>query len=244
MTHRAFVAGATGYTGREVVRILREHDVETVAHIRPDSSKLETDKPTFEGYGATVDTTPWEEDAMVEAMRRHEPTLVFGCLGTTKARKREAPADEKENETYEAVDYGLTKMLALACVTAEISPKFVYVSAVGVKPNPRNSYMKARWKAENYLRHSPLSWVFARPAFISGDNRRESRPLERFGAITADALLGAIGAVGFDDLRDRYQSMTNTELATALVELALDDAAENVVVEPAELRQLAEERDA
>ena len=33
----AFVAGATGYTGREVVRLLAERGIETYAHIRPDS---------------------------------------------------------------------------------------------------------------------------------------------------------------------------------------------------------------
>jgi uncharacterized protein YbjT (DUF2867 family) len=240
MTQRAFVAGATGYTGREVVRICCERDVDTIAHIRPGSSKLERDRELFEEYGATVDTTAWEDDAMTEAMRRHRPTVVFGCLGTTRARKRAADPDERDDETYEAVDYGLTKMLALACVTAEIEPKFVYVSAIGVKPNPSNAYMKARWKAENYLRHSPLPWVFARPSFISGDNREESRPLERFGAVAGDVVLGALGSIGFKDLRDKYASLTNTQLATALVELALDDDAVNVIAEADELRSLAE----
>ena len=34
-----FVVGATGYTGREVVRLLREKRIPTVAHVRPDSPR-------------------------------------------------------------------------------------------------------------------------------------------------------------------------------------------------------------
>ena len=37
----AFVAGATGFTGREVVRLLVERGVPAVAHVRPDSPRLE-----------------------------------------------------------------------------------------------------------------------------------------------------------------------------------------------------------
>ena len=58
-TPRAFVGGATGHTGREVVRQLCERGVETIAHVRPNSSKLNDWLNRFEGWGASVDTSAW-----------------------------------------------------------------------------------------------------------------------------------------------------------------------------------------
>ena len=50
----AFVAGATGYTGREVVRVLLERGVRTVAHVRPDSPHVDEWRSRFEAQGAAV----------------------------------------------------------------------------------------------------------------------------------------------------------------------------------------------
>jgi uncharacterized protein YbjT (DUF2867 family) len=75
----AFVAGATGFTGREVVRVLRERKVDTVAHVRPDSAKLEAWRARFEAQGARVDTTAWETDAMGDAFRRKPIATLTGC---------------------------------------------------------------------------------------------------------------------------------------------------------------------
>ncbi len=60
MTADAFVAGATGYTGRELVRVLAESGRKVVAHVRPDSSRLDEWRERFAALGATLDTTPWE----------------------------------------------------------------------------------------------------------------------------------------------------------------------------------------
>ena len=57
----AFVAGATGYTGREVVRLLSGRGVRTVAHVRPDSPRVEEWRRRFETEGAAVDVTPWDD---------------------------------------------------------------------------------------------------------------------------------------------------------------------------------------
>src|SRR5262245_55763625 len=48
----AFVAGATGYTGNEVVSALRGRGIRTIAHVRPDSSSLERWRKSFEDIGA------------------------------------------------------------------------------------------------------------------------------------------------------------------------------------------------
>src|SRR5215217_2597869 len=82
----AFVAGATGYTGREVVRALVARGVRAVAHVRPDSPRLAEWRERFGEVGADVDATPWEEPAIRAALARWRPTHVFALLGTTRER--------------------------------------------------------------------------------------------------------------------------------------------------------------
>jgi hypothetical protein len=75
---------------------------------------------------------------------------------------------------------------------------------------------------------------------VTGPDRRESRPLERLAAGTADAFLGLVGALGARKLRDRYRSIDAEGLARALVTLALDHS-EDGVYESTRLQRLANE---
>ena len=233
----AFVAGATGYTGREVVRLLRARKVDTVAHVRPDSSGLATWTERFERIGARVDSTPWDADAIAARLTELQPDVVFALLGTTRARAaREAKEGvPKEQNSYERVDYGMTMMLVRALEALPPPRHFVYLSAVGTGPRG-NAYIDARWRVEQALRATKLQWTIARPSFITGPDRDESRPGERIGASVGDALLGVAGLFGARKLKERYRSTTNTELASALVHFALEPTSANRVVEAEDLR--------
>jgi len=204
--------------------------------VRPDSSRRDEWRARFEEMGAEVDVTAWDEDALAETLRAKAPDVVFALLGTTKRRARRA--DDPSAETYEAVDYGLTAMLRRAAERSGHGPRFVYLSSMGVKPGTSNAYLAARARIEAELREGALPWVSARPSFIVGD-RDETRPGEAIGSSVADALLGALGAVGARSLRDRYASMTGPELARALVAIALDPDRDGEVVEADALRALA-----
>lgn len=228
----AFVAGATGYTGRAVVARLLQLGVRTVAHVRPDSGSIERWREEFEGLGAEVDTTAWQPEAMAATLERLAPTVVFALLGTTRKRGREAQLSGRGEETYETVDYGLTALLLHAAERVRSAPRFVYLSAVGVGPNAKGAYMRVRHRMETELRESGVPYTIARPSFITGADREGARPAERFGAAAADAALGVLGALGASRLRARYRSTSATELAHALVDAALDPACENRVLEP------------
>jgi uncharacterized protein YbjT (DUF2867 family) len=236
----AFVAGATGYTGREVVRALRERGVPTIAHVRPDSSRLAEWSSRFAAAGAQTDTSAWEDGAMSEALRRAQPAIVFALLGTTRKRGR-AAASRGRTETYETVDYGLTSLLLRAAIAAGTRPRFVYLSAVGAREGTSNAYLAARAKLEAELRSSGLPFTIARPSFVTGADREEFRPLERAGAAVADRLLRLAGSLGARDLAGRYGSIAGATLADALVVAALDPAQENRVLGSDELRALAEQ---
>jgi len=234
----AFVAGATGYTGREVVSVLRDAGREVAAHVRPTSRDLESFRSRFGAVGASIDTTPWDEEAMTETLRRLSPKVVFALLGTTRSRAKRAASEGRDaaKESYEAVDYGLTALLLRAAKASGAAPRFVYLSAMGVSERSLNPYNAVRGKMERELRASGVEHVIARPSFITGPDREESRPMERTTAAVLDGVLGFMGALGATRLRDRYQAMDARTLARSLASVAFDPAAANSLFEADALR--------
>jgi uncharacterized protein YbjT (DUF2867 family) len=218
-----FVAGATGYTGREVVRECRARGLETIAHVRPDSRNLEQWRQRFEALGARVDTTAWQPEAMQANFAGLQPKQVYALLGTTRARGK-AGTGSAVADSYEAVDYGLSIMLLDAAVACGSKPRFVYLSAMGAGGRPMNAYMDVRKRVEAAVCGSALPYVIARPGFITGDDRDEWRAGERIAATISDGALALFGALGAKRLKNRYTSMTGAELARAMVELACASA--------------------
>mgnify|MGYP001158088404 CR=1 FL=1 len=232
MNAHAFIAGATGYTGQALVKVLRSEGIPTSAHVRPDSASLDVHKAHFEGLGARVDTTPWTAEAMAKTLAELRPTQVFCLLGTTRHRVAQERRAGGQGLTYDAVDYGMTMMVVKACEALEDPPRLVYLSAAGVKKSKPGSYFDARYKVEEALKASSLPWTIARPCFISGPDRQESRPGERVGAIMSDALLTLFGA----KIKAKFSSMSAETLARGLYHHALNPASEGLCVEAAALR--------
>lgn len=235
---KAFVAGATGYTGQKVVHLLLEQGITTVAHIRPDSSKLEYWKTHFEILGAQIDSSPWHAESLKTTLLAHQPQIVFGLLGTTKkrARQQKAAGPNAQDESYDKIDYGYTAMLIDAAAKLPKQPRFMYLSSLGVSANAPGAYMQARWKAQKHLEASGLPYTIVQPCFITGADRQENRPLERVGAIVTDALLSTVGAMGAKKLQARYKSMNAKSLAKAMVALSQDSQAINTIAPAESLR--------
>lgn len=231
----AFVAGASGYTGRSVVAELRARGVETVAHVRPDAARLAEWRARFERLGARVDTTPWDGAAMTATFRVLGPTHVFATVGTTLARALRG-SDSAIRDSYEAVDLGLTRILIDASRAASTVERFLFVSAAGARPGTRNPYLKVRVEIEGLIRASGLAYTIARPAYVTGPDRDEARPLERLGAITSDVGLALLGAIGARAFKARYRSIRGEVLARGLVRAAFDPASAGRSLHAGELR--------
>ena len=122
-TPTAFVAGATGYTGREVVAELRRRGIETTAHVRPGAAAADTWRARFETLGATVDTTPWEPAAMDATIARVRPDYVFALLGN---KDGESIAGGKKKP--ECVVSG-----GAASIAVQANGKTVYVCCTGCR---------------------------------------------------------------------------------------------------------------
>ena len=235
----AFIAGATGYTGRHVTERLAREGVQTVAHVRPDSAAIGSWTARFSAAGAKVDATPWSVDEMARTMARVRPELVFALLGTTRARAARDARATGAAAGYDEVDYGLTAMLLRAIRTAGVRPRFVYLSAIGARASSRNPYLAVRGRFERELQESGLPYLIVQPSFISGSDRDERRVAERAASIVADALLNVAAIVGARTLHDRWATLTGDALAAGMVRLALDAPEGRVIADAADVRRAA-----
>ena len=221
---RIFVAGATGYTGRATVQRCIELGAVTVAHVRPDSGRLDAWRARFGRLGAQVTEAAWQPAAMERALATFRPTYVFALLGTTRRRAR-AAARSGAAESYRSVDLGLTCLLIDAAVRAAavtgVRPRLVYLSAIGARADSGNSYLRVRGEVEERLAGCGLPWLAVRPSFITGADREEGRPAERITAAAVNALLAGLAPFGGRGLRRRYRSATAEELARGMVCVSL-----------------------
>ena len=229
---QAWVAGATGFTGKAVVAELRARGVAVVAHVRPDSRDLDKWQAYFTGLGAVVDTSPWTPEAQRAALATHGVTHIFCCIGTTQKRMR---AQGQAANSYEAVDYALPKLLAEAAAHVGTVSRFTYVSSLGASASATGAYLHWRWKAEEAIRASGVPFTIARPSFITGA-RDESRPTESWASQVSDGLLSVVGLLGAKTTAARYKSTDDVHLARALIRLAQDPTAANQVVLSEHLR--------
>ncbi len=224
----AFVLGATGFVGREVVRQLCVRGGKPIAHVRPDSSKLATWKQTFGELGATVDASPWKVAALATSLREFRASELYILIGTTRAK---AKSDQVSGDIYQQIDRGLTKIAVEAAqqiAGIEQPLRLIYLSSVGADPNASSAYLKARGQAEAAVRTSGLPWVIARPSLIVGE-RDESRPGEAVAAGIGDSMLAVAGLFGGKKLRAKYRSTSADILASALIRLGEAPAHDTVV---------------
>ena len=78
--------------------------------------------------------------------------------------------------------------------------------------------------------------MILRPGFITGPDRPESRPAERFAAALSDSALSALGLVLGEGLVDTYRSHPGAELARALIRAGFEAEEPSQVWQGAALR--------
>lgn len=152
----AFVAGATGYTGRALLEEFARNQTEWTArpHARAPG-KLE---------GAVV-CDPRDVAKLTEGMRGCD--AVVQLIGTVRAK-----FDEGD---YEAIDYGTTVALGEAAKAAGV-PRLLLLSSVGAA-SARGRYLAVKRKTEQWVEASGLEYTIVRPSFIVGEGRRAAQVL-------------------------------------------------------------------
>ncbi|MGB0645570.1 MAG: hypothetical protein ACPGQS_00270 [Bradymonadia bacterium] len=218
----AWVFGASGLTGREVVNALRIAGVATHAHLRPNSSSASHVIPIFEKIGADVQTFEWHADAIHQAFEENAPTVVFLTLGTTRSKAK------VDGQGHRAVDYRLTKMVLDVIRSDHLSTEIIYLSAVRGLGASLSDYFKIRCELEAELAAFDNPVMIAQPALITGD-RLDSRPWERRAALATNMGLDLLASMGLKAIDRRYRSVSGQTLGCGLVQLWLEQVHHGVV---------------
>jgi uncharacterized protein YbjT (DUF2867 family) len=170
----AFIAGATGYTGKAMLEELARATGGWTArpHAR-SAGKLD---------GAVV-CDPRDVAKLTEGMRGCD--AVVQLIGTVRAKFAEGD--------YEAIDYGTTVALGEAARAAGV-PRLLLLSSVGAA-SARGKYLQVKRKTEEWVENSGLEYTIVRPSFIVGPGRRAAQifgafayPLPAFRAIEVHEL--------------------------------------------------------
>lgn len=213
------ILGATGYVGRNVVRLARAAGHVVVAHVRPDSVAADRNAAEFVAAGARVVRTPWRGDAWYRALEASPPDRIFLALGTTASRAKAAAATGGPDASQSAIDLGLTMMALSAARTAAPEAGLVYISALGASAGG-NEYLRVRATVETALVSGPNPFTVVRPSFITGNDRDERRPAERAWALAGNAACALLRLVGARRRAAKMASISGPELAKILLDLA------------------------
>jgi uncharacterized protein YbjT (DUF2867 family) len=198
----ALVAGASGLTGSELVKILEQDE-------RVFRIYVLTRKP-IEGYTEKTTQVYFEKNINeVNVLPGPNPDVVFCCLGTTikKAGSRDA---------FRFVDVELVKQL-IVCSEHWGATCFVLQSSVGAGQKTRNFYLQCKAEAEAILNHSSIPFKrIIRPSLLLGKRKEQ-----RFGE-TAGKILAALFGFLFLGWLKRYKPVQAKNVALQMLNMAMN----------------------
>jgi uncharacterized protein YbjT (DUF2867 family) len=209
------VAGGTGFVGAGIVRELARRG-RPVAVLSRRADKVAKRFPGLNVEARQGDVT---DPASLPAALAGIETII-GC--------QQFPNSPIENPgkgyTFEKVDAEGTENLVAAAKAAGVK-HYIYLSGVGASPAGRH-WFRAKWRAENAVRESGLTYTIIRPTWVYGP---EDKSLNRFLGMSRFLpfvpLIGAAGKqqmqpVFIDDVgRAVAESLENAAAAGQLFEL-------------------------
>jgi len=151
---KTLVAGATGFIGGNLVKLLGE-GARCLVRVSSNRAKIEK----LKNYGAEIlygDVR--NKQSLKEAVKGVEKVidLVGVMLGT-----------RKEKVTYLEIQVEGTRNLVETSKNENIK-KFIYLSALGASPTAPTPFWKTKYDAEEILRNSGIPYTIFRPSFVHG----------------------------------------------------------------------------
>lgn len=148
-TSRIFITGASGFVGGNILDALSDHPVRVMA--RSDSSELSSRSNVEVVTGDVTD-------------RDSLKGLMDGCDAVVHLV---AIIDESGGATFEGVIRQGTENVVAEASDAGVE-RFIHMSALGAQDDPHFGYMQAKWRAEQAVKDSGLSYTIFRPSVIFG----------------------------------------------------------------------------
>lgn len=198
------VAGGSGFVGGGIAAELhaRGHRV-TILSRRGDAAR----GPLPDSVEVR-DADVTRDDGLAEALAGAEALVIALAFSNSPM---EAP---RRGQTFMEVDAAGTERLVAAARTAGVG-RLVYLSGAGAAPDAPRHWFRAKWRAEEAVRASGLTWTIIRPTWIYGPrdaslNRfigfaRQFQvvPMTNFGGQgLAPVFIDDIGRLGADSITD------------------------------------------
>jgi uncharacterized protein YbjT (DUF2867 family)/ligand-binding SRPBCC domain-containing protein len=151
------VAGGTGFVGGGIATELRRrgHAVRVLSH-RGEAARGGL-ADAIEIRIGDVQTG----DGLIEALRGADALAIALAF---KNSPIEAP---RRHQTFAEVDAAGTERLIAAAREAGVE-RVVYLSGAGAAPDAKRHWFRAKWRAEEAVRGSGLTWTIIRPTWIFG----------------------------------------------------------------------------
>jgi uncharacterized protein YbjT (DUF2867 family) len=151
---RIFVAGGTGFVGRNVVRALASRGFLVRCLVRPGSER------DLRGFEA-IDRVPGDvlrPDGLVSCAEGCAAIVnLVGIIREHRAR----------GVTFDRLHVRATENL-LAVAKAAGVERYLQMSALGTRPDARSAYHRTKWQAEEAVRASGTVWTIFRPSIVFG----------------------------------------------------------------------------
>ncbi|MGC4106129.1 MAG: complex I NDUFA9 subunit family protein [Thermomicrobiales bacterium] len=146
---RILVTGGTGFVGSRIVdRLKPVHDV---VLLERDASGHHAPEGVSSLVGDVTDAA----------------SLAGKLVGFDVVIHLVAIIEEHGGATFDGVIRQGTENIVAAARAAGV-PRFIHMSAIGVKDDPAYPYHQAKWKAEQAVMSSGLEWTIFRPSVIFG----------------------------------------------------------------------------
>ena len=203
----ALIFGSTGLVGSNLLTLLIKDDYYTAIKIFV-RSKVNINDPK-------VEIINLDFNKLNEYSHLIKGDDCFFCIGTTK---KQTP----NNDEYRNIEYNFPVNIGKIAKNNNIR-SFMYVSSLGSNPNTKNTYLKNKGEAEEFLKKLNFSQLsIIRPSFLLGD-RKEFRlgeiigktifkklsflfqgPLRKFRAIESKNVAKAMIVISKNNYQDIY----------------------------------------
>jgi NADH dehydrogenase len=200
--------GGTGYVGDAMRQRLREAGHAVTLLVRPSSSPERYEQEGF----ATVQGDVTDAGSLARALDRVRPDAVINLVAVIK---------EKGDLTFERMNYqGTVNVVDAMRQTG--AGRLIQMSALGAGNLPDYPYHYTKWKAENYVKDSQLSWTIFRPSIIFGPGKHPQFVSQLADVVKMAPVVPVVGdglsrfqPIHLDDVAACYERAVRDPVATA-----------------------------